>query len=874
MSADYPLSDRQDHAERFLNALFPFAEEDERITIWRASDKRSQHYLPSGLQKAAAYASSLEDDVFVGMATRPPGLPSGSRGGNSDVVRCGALWLDIDIAGPNHKTGKVVESIDDARKLVDQFPLPYSMAVRTGGGVHVYWLLAEPVDGNELEDLLRLWGDWWLWTAERLGVAVDDGVWTADRVMRVPGTFNRKNGGTVPVTLQRCLPDKRYHRDDIEERLGTPDEWKRPQGTSKRKAGGSTGWGDLTDDEVGKLHPKTAYALRVMCERFGALDPTVHTRDGGASYVEVWRPDPNETYSAKVGWTAPGVVTVWSSNWPPFVGGGRNYPLELLQFITDDDEVVTPEALQERSRERAERLTEPTQSGSVGSVRPFERAPIPFQGNEVVPPFPLDVLPWAFRQWVEAEATATQTPPDLAAMLALAVLAAAAAKRVRVVPTPGWVEPVNLYVVVALPSGERKSAVFRDATYPLRLLEDQQIELVGPLRAEALQRQRIAEGALKKAEASAMADSTNPVLLTEAESARRILEAVSVPAIPRLMADDTTPEALVTLLQEQDGRIAVMAPEGRLFDIAAGLYSAKGSPPNYDVLLRGHAGDPITVDRKSRGPERVADPAVTLGLAVQPHKLDELAAVPGARDSGLLARMLVAVPRSFVGFRDVFAAPVGSDIATAYADAVLEVAERLDNAEITVTLAPGAGDAFDRWREQIELDLRPGGRLDAISREWGSKLPGAVARVAGILHVVEYPMGDEINLDVMQRAIRFGEYLIGHAAVVYGRLAADAGVSLAAKSVPWLRQRLRDNGDVFSVRDFQRLRGVERVEAAQLALDLLEDNGYVRRLPQGKPGPQGGRRPSPEYEINPLLNRLTQPTEPSCVSSDDRIGQS
>ncbi len=72
------------------------------------------------------------------------------------------------------------------------------------------------------------------------------------------------------------------------------------------------------------------------------------------------------------------------------------------------------------------------------------------------PDFPTHLLPNPMRAYVEALALATQTPSALAALLCLAVLAAAAAKRVVVRVRQGWEEGVNIFVVVVLPSGNRR----------------------------------------------------------------------------------------------------------------------------------------------------------------------------------------------------------------------------------------------------------------------------------------------------------------------------------------------------------------------------------------------------------------------------------
>jgi len=84
---------------------------------------------------------------------------------------------------------------------------------------------------------------------------------------------------------------------------------------------------------------------------------------------------------------------------------------------------------------------------------------------EVPPPptFPTEALPSVLRQWVEAESTATQTPPALPAMLSLAVCSSCIARRVVVAPRPDWKGETNLFVAVLLEPGNRKSRVFTDA---------------------------------------------------------------------------------------------------------------------------------------------------------------------------------------------------------------------------------------------------------------------------------------------------------------------------------------------------------------------------------------------------------------------------
>jgi replicative DNA helicase len=80
-------------------------------------------------------------------------------------------------------------------------------------------------------------------------------------------------------------------------------------------------------------------------------------------------------------------------------------------------------------------LAESTTAARIGE-RSWE-PPIPFGAAGEVPAFPVEVLPGWLSDYVAAVATATQNPPDLAGMLALAVLASVAAGAIEVEPRPG-----------------------------------------------------------------------------------------------------------------------------------------------------------------------------------------------------------------------------------------------------------------------------------------------------------------------------------------------------------------------------------------------------------------------------------------------------
>jgi hypothetical protein len=107
--------------------------------------------------------------------------------------------------------------------------------------------------------------------------------------------------------------------------------------------------------------------------------------------------------------------------------------------------------------------------------------PQPFESVEV-PEFPVDALPSDVAEYASQEAEAKQVPVDLPGCLILGGLAAAGGK-CNVCLSPDWQEPVNQYIVSVLPSGERKSPLFRSILKPL---EDVEKELVAQQTPEIL----------------------------------------------------------------------------------------------------------------------------------------------------------------------------------------------------------------------------------------------------------------------------------------------------------------------------------------------------------------------------------------------------
>jgi replicative DNA helicase len=496
--------------------------------------------------------------------------------------------------------------------------------------------------------------------------------------------------------------------------------------------------------------------------------------------------------------------------------------------------------------------------------------PIPLGIAGKVPAFSVQVLPGWLGEYVAAVSTATQTPPDLAGMLALAVLATMAAGAVEIEPRPGWREPLCLFIAVGMDAGARKSSVFTALTRPVADFEHQQATAALPAITETATLRRIADQAAATAEAAAGKAPASQQEEARAEAIARAAEASNlvVPPLPRWLVDDATPEALAGLLATY-GRIALLSPEGDVFDQMAGRYN-QAAGPNLGVYLKGHAGDLLKVDRRGRPPEYVERPCLTIGLAVQPEVLRGLASRPGFGGRGLLARFLYSLPASLMGRRQAGAPPVPPAVADRYTLELQALAASLgvpagDDGPVLLTLDPEAGELLLAFERDLEPRLAANSGDLAHLAGWAAKLAGATCRLAALLHLAEHlrdGWARPITANTFAAAIRLADYLIEHARAVFDLMGADPRTDDARWLLDWIG---RNNRTQFSRRDAHVAAPRGRFPKAsdlEPALRLLEEHGYLRRVdPEPSRDPRGRGRPaSPRFLVNPLP-RATETTQ-------------
>jgi hypothetical protein len=470
-------------------------------------------------------------------------------------------------------------------------------------------------------------------------------------------------------------------------------------------------------------------------------------------------------------------------------------------------------------------------------------------GTLRTPPIPPEVLPSWLADMARAVSASTQTPPALAVMCGLAVLATVLHRRFEVSPYgDSYTEPLALWTLSASPSGTRKSAVLSAMLGPLvhweKLLRDRMrsdIAKVNATRAVAKKRiERLLVDAAKAKEPSEREAIRAEIEREETEMPEEI-------RAPRLFTGDTTAERLQAMLVEHGERMAVHSDEAGIFLIMSGIYN--GGAANIDVFLQGHAGTPMRVDRAGRS-AHVDKPALSFGLLIQPDVMSEVAGSSRFRGSGLLARFLYAMPASNVGARDVRKhTPIPEEVADEYKRYLFSLLEGVPGAveaPKVLTLSDAAREAWLDLAEEIERQQGDGGRYESIN-DWTSKLPGAVARIAALLELAETGLqAVEVSFESMDKALQLGRLLIPHAQAAFGLLGTDAVDNDAAAILKWVCAHERAE---FTRRECQkgqegRFRSIERL---QKALARLEHQDVVREFKRHNKGAP----PTTAYSVNP-----------------------
>src|SRR5215510_2490523 len=329
------FSQRKAEALHFLEMLWGGASRSADLVVSVIKDDHVHpvRFSSDNLDLAAheAVQASLEPGANVYHSCcllDPASAQPGRRGDAADAVAMAAAWVDLDIAGPAHKSDSLPPSREDGISVLMSVDPEPSLIVDSGWGLYGWWLFTQP---------LSLTNDRRLFERIELGcqaavraVAAKSG-WDVDRtgdmarILRLPGTTNWKIDGDPRVVRVIHDSGRSYVRADLaawadtipaDRRLATPFEERITSGYRTKSveslAGRMRYWNE-------SLRAAEAAALAHNTDKCDPPLPVQKVRDTVAGIYKRYEPGVKPTLNGKAnghGVSGKGTFTAYGSIWP------------------------------------------------------------------------------------------------------------------------------------------------------------------------------------------------------------------------------------------------------------------------------------------------------------------------------------------------------------------------------------------------------------------------------------------------------------------------------------------------------------------------------------------------------------------------------
>jgi putative DNA primase/helicase len=516
---------------------------------------------------------------------------------------------------------------------------------------------------------------------------------------------------------------------------------------------------------------------------------------------------------------------------------------EIQVFFEDDENL----ALRSKSRGVQPLAPDVHQSADDDWPRP---EPL---GGELPPVQACDIalLPNSLRAVVEDTAERMQVPLDYPAVVAVLCLAGVTSRRATIQPKAedtSWVVVPNLWGGIIAPPGLMKSPVISTITRPLARIEaDWRADYETAASAYAQQQE---EAELRR---SAWREQYKASQKKGKAAPARPDDSLAEPVSRRLITQDATAEKLHEILRDNPAGVLMIRDELSGWLATLDKPGREGERGFFLSAWNGDTG--YTMDRIGRGSIHVDACCVSMLGGIQPARLRSYlvdALQDGPMNDGLLQRFQVLVyPDISQDWRYVDRAPRSEAISDA--QHIYHRLAHLDAAEpLRLRFDPDAQELFVAWLTDLEGKLRCAGLHPALASHL-AKYRSLMPALALLFELADG--GTEIvSLEHARQSAGFCDYLESHALRIYSMLlsperqaAADLGRRLAEG---WKRCE-----GLFTARDVYQndWRDLTTPEAVRKVLDILEDAGWVRRVPLESK--TTGGRPRELYAINPKIWR-------------------
>ncbi len=506
-----------------------------------------------------------ELNIYFGVATR-----DGKRGKKENVVSIPCVWADIDFKDTPE---------DKFNKKLKAFPFKPTIIIRSGNGLHLYFLLNLPVEqkyGSKIERINQ-----WI-EAELSGDNVDN----IDRILRVPGTVNHKYDHK-PLCEVVEINDYVYKLDDFLEKI--------PEPATKLPTG--------NDDILERAEQSNSKVDTELVTQVENVVKQIEEKDiilGDDSYNDWLRigfaladglEEEGRKYFHKV-----------SSVSGKYNKDDCDKQYDYCLNGNEPEEKITISTFFYYAKEAGLETTIP-KTVNVTDVT-VVTDDLEECINQQIPiySFPFDVFPNEFQEVIKKEGIFLSVEPEIVANTKITILSGAIGNSIRISPKPDFKVSPFIWSGLVAPTGYGKSPAINAS---MDHIEDLQAESYRKYQDE-LNKYKLQRSQVNKGKKTFLSD----VLM-------------SPPVFKQLKVSDTTVEALADVFEYQPRGVILHRDELSGLILSLNQYKdSKGSDKQHYLEL--FDAKPMMINRKTSEPKYVPNTGSAIIGGISPRVLPKI----------------------------------------------------------------------------------------------------------------------------------------------------------------------------------------------------------------------------------------------------------
>jgi hypothetical protein len=380
-------------------------------------------------------------------------------------------------------------------------------------------------------------------------------------------------------------------------------------------------------------------------------------------------------------------------------------------------------------------------------------------------PFPIDALAPVQKEMVLYAAESIEVHPNLPAIAALGIVAAAIGRGLYARSGPNQTIHGNLFLIGSAISGEGKTESSRPIVDPFLRVHMNQIAFHKNVKFPSLlSRKRLALKELNSIEGTLYGRGKTTLSKEERKKLQNrhqdlvgeIAQIEDELIEPAMRTEDCTKERMAVLMQQNREQLFAFSTDaGKAVDNLEGLYNRLKAPED-NFLVHAFSGDSFTVHRINRPAINLEHPCLTLFWLLQPIRFGRMFANDQLREAGFLARALICDTRLEPAERDGKQRAIPTEVQDKHDRLIRSLTttywENKNQSEIGV---PPDGEKLFRDYQNELVSLRKGRYKDITS--FIARWPEQARRIAIGLHAAlrgDWVHLNPLSLSTIQNAIR------------------------------------------------------------------------------------------------------------------------